>query len=249
MRNLNLSRLARASESSFFKKEQAQQALSIRESLTDAERALITKADGAKGMSPDVLSEISAHSTYSKAIKHAANDANYRKPTRMVARPLLPPVDISTLQQASKRQDEKLMRALGTGKMSLYSAKNAHVESRPLPGGAQYADGAVIGIASFSIASAIVASIGLAGIGALYFNPRIIQRWKESTIRLKERLDSKVGGFIRQQVTARMISSSAVSEETRQKASSFARAAVGLHPERQTTAEAASTTQPPNKSS
>lgn len=237
MRNLNLSRLAQASESSFFKKEQAQQALDIRSKLTDAERAslkvkplpssstLPSSAVVTESHSPDVLPEISAHSVYSRAIQQAANDLK-AQPERMTPRPLLPRVTAITVIE--NKPEPQIMRALGTGKLSLYNQQQQVPQSRPLPGGSQFADGAFMGLASLSIASAVVASVGLFGAVVLWNKPSIVESWKYRSIELRQRLDSQLGPFIRTNITARMSSGQAVSDETRQRAAQFARAAVGL---------------------
>lgn len=236
MRNLNLSRLARASESSFFKKEQAQQALDIRSKLTDAERAALKvkplpssssspSAIVTESHSPDVLPEISAHSVYSRAIQQAANDMK-AQPQRMTLRPLLPRVTAITVIE--NKREPKIMRALGTGKLSLYNQQQQLPTSRPLPGGSQFADGAFMGMASLSIASAVVASVGLFGAVILWNKPGIVESWKYRSIEFRQKLDRQLGPFIRTNITARMSSGRAVSDETRHKATQFARAAVGL---------------------
>lgn len=238
MRTLNLSRLARTSESQFFKNEQAQQAISLRKTLTDADIAS-TNANTVSATTTattDVLPEIYAHSTQREFIRHALRDS----PRTLAVRPKLNASSsagvatklsstlVSRAPDARSVVDASVLRALGSSRLSLYRKVAERTPSaRPLPGGDKYAEGAVVGLASFSIATAAVASIGIAGAIVLWNRPSIVDAWRRRSIALRVSLDRTVGHRIRQSVSPRIRDGHVISDNARHRASSFARSAIG----------------------
>lgn len=234
MRGLNLSRLARASESSFFKNEQTQQAINIRSKLSLTDLNKLKQNSLEHTVSPDILPEISAHSTYRDIIAKTASTSSTTA-DKIQKRPLFvrlanPPSHnaANVAPVTTTVLDGNMMQALGSRKLELVPRNSA--PQRPLPGGEKYGDGAVIGIASFSIASAVVAATGLLGGLVLWSRPGIIANWKDRSNQFKRRLENgTLGTFVKKNITPRVQQGSGVlSDETKQKATSFARAAVGV---------------------
>lgn len=245
MRTLNLSRLARVSESQFFKNEQAHQAISLRKTLTEADlqtskssnsHAATTTATASADS--DVLSEISAHSAHRQFIHHAFRDHPIRSVPQRPPISILPaageesavaPASTFTARSSTKGiADATILRALGSSRLSLYREVAQSTPARPLPGGAKYAEGAVVGLASFSIATALVASVGVAGAFILWQRPSIVETWRKRSIALHDSLDHTIGHRIRQSLSTRIHAGQVISHSTRERASSFAHAAVGI---------------------
>lgn len=252
MRTLNLSRLARASESSFFNKEQATQAQNIRKTLSPSEISAC-KPLPTKQHSPDVLPEIAAHSAYKTLVRKSLHDAPARHAqsrilTRLadsiaiknvspgISQPPLHSQPQPQLQHAAGIVDASVLRALGPARLSVYREVTAASQTGPdrsstvreLPGSSRYAEGAVLGIASLSTATAVVASVGFVGLFTLWYNPGIVDRWREGTIAFNGMLDRHVGRRMREAVDRRRAKGSLLSNDTRDKVSAFARSASGL---------------------
>lgn len=207
MRGLNLSRLAQASESSFFKNEQAVQTARIWKRLSDAERAAIklcvTESKG--DTSADILMEIAAHRTYRKLARNSPVEHKVHKVGAPVSR-LSGEHALSTNSTLSSfgtprstlGPDAQVLRALGPARLSVYEqVSRASRQTRALPGNEKYAQGATIGMMSFVIATSIVSSLGIMGGILLYRRPGIIENWRAKSIKLRERLDASVGGKLR----------------------------------------------------
>lgn len=203
MRGLNLSRLARgrASESSFFKEQQAQQASKLRASLSPADLAS-AKSQPSVAPSVDTLSEISAQRAYRELLKRPS-----APPATPPSRPLLSrlarltPASYEGLAQkcpnpAAAGPDPAVLRALGSAKLNLYASLPAQ-RAAPLPGGEHYADGAVLGMTSFSVATALVASVGLAGGLVVYLNPGVVDSMRAGSIRFGASIDNTLGVRLR----------------------------------------------------
>lgn len=257
MRGLNLSKLARASESSFFKNEQAAQAARLRERLAGNDAGLLLKnssqhsspsprgSAGADAASADVLMEIAAHGVYRK-LAQSAPKVNVIK---MGARPLSQSHDTvhgphSSLMMSNTKHsscavapDANILRALGPARLAVFEqvSRNAR-HMRALPGSDKYAEGAALGILSFGVATMIVASVGLAGGIVLCTKPGIIESWKTNTMHCRNRLDDLFGEQLRRFTTNMSEKSRQVlSDEQRDRASHFARTVVKPPPRVSTT--------------
>ena len=99
---------------------------------------------------------------------------------------------------------------------------------RALPGSNRYADGAVLGLASFSIASAVVASVGLVGGTYVYFNPSVVDRMRQRTSGFGQRMDSTLGERMRSFSQKMTGYGPLLTDETTQKAREFASQAIGF---------------------
>ncbi|CAN8075473.1 unnamed protein product [Agarophyton chilense] len=238
MRGLNLSRLAKASEGSFFKDQQASQAAKIRSSLSrhDINKLRSQKTD--PNPTVDKLASISAQSAYKQLVKNSAQHAPQRKSSSS----LLQRVQTSSAtyqlqisQSPTNSLDPTMMRALGSGKLNMLAdmKSNASSVSRPLPGSEKYAEGAVLGMASFSIATAMVASVGLVAGLVIYFNPSVIDSLRYRTRRFASAIDASVGQRIRDRVQIIKDNGPIVSEEKRGRVGKLMSGAVGLQPNQQ----------------
>lgn len=204
MRGLNLSRLAargRASEGSFFKEQQASQASKLRATLSPEELAS-AKSQPSSSPSVDTLSEISAQSAYRALLKRPPAPPVTPEPRPLLSR--LARLDPASYAGAARKQraatagaDPAVLRALGSAKLNLYSSLPAD-NAAPLPGSKRYADGAVLGITSFSVATAIVASVGAAGAVYVYFNPSVVDRMRDRSVRFRDKVDRSLGERMRE---------------------------------------------------
>lgn len=228
MRGLNLSRLARTSESSFFSKKQVAQASDLRSKLTAAELAKVNTHKSGKSPTVDVLPEIVAHAASMRIVQASAKQAPI---VSGQVRPLMARLAQSVeTGEVTIRKDPPILRALGPGRLAVYNefSKHNQTQARPLPGGDRYADGAMVGMASFSIATGIVASIGFAGGLVLYFNPRVVNMFRERSVLFREWLDERIGKHIRASVHRRWEEGSLLSSSKRDGVEKIARSSIGL---------------------
>lgn len=227
MRGLNLSALAnrgRAAEGLHSAKVQAEQAKALRKRLSDSELAALRSQGNDAAPTVDILGSISAQSALSRLAVEKARASDLR---------VVKAGDITaTLHRASAggtvmlRADPPVMRALGSNKYALYQKVSQEAQvARPLPGSEKYGDGAALGMASASVATAIVGSVGISGIGLLYFNPAIVDRMKMSAIQFREHLEGGIGERLRALASRMRRNDSLVSQETLAQARSFARKA------------------------
>lgn len=249
MRSLNLSRLARASEATFFKNEQAYQANNLRKSLanndipalestTPTRTPSVNLSSSNSEVSADILPEIAAHSTYRKLVRTASTEV----PVRQEPRPLLLRIastvrsgqQTTTSNTTSKHSgftDPNLLRVLGSSRFSLYQdamrMQQSTPAARPLPGSERYAEGSAIGLASLSIATAVVALIGTTGGVILWKHPSIVDSWRDRTVSLRHFLDRHFGEPLRNSLGQHIQNGNLLSEDTRGRATAFARGAIG----------------------
>ncbi|KAI0561835.1 hypothetical protein FGB62_71g220 [Gracilaria domingensis] len=233
MRGLNLSRLAKASEGSFFKDQQATQAAKIRSTLSKHDISKLRSEQTDAIPTVDKLASISAQSAYKQLVKDSAHHAPQRiSPSSS----LLHRVQTSSSaayqvqsSSSSKALDPTMMRALGSGKLNILAdMKNTATPPRPLPGSEKYAEGAILGMASFSIATAMVASVGLVGGLYFYFNPSVVDGIRYRTRRFARAVDSSVGERIRYRVQRIKDSGPIVSDEKRGRVGKLMSGAVGM---------------------
>lgn len=104
----------------------------------------------------------------------------------------------------------------------------------------------MLGMASFSIATSIVASVGLAGVLAVYFNPGIIDAVKARTRQFAHAMDASLGERIRKRVQTIKHDGPVLSDEKRKRVGRLLSGAVGIrqhdqpehtHPNRTDTAQ------------
>eukprot|EP00177_Eucheuma_denticulatum_P005191 GFKZ01009455.1.p1 GENE.GFKZ01009455.1~~GFKZ01009455.1.p1 ORF type:complete len:244 (-),score=40.67 GFKZ01009455.1:472-1203(-) len=202
MRGLNLSRLAargRASESTFFKSQQSDQAKKLRAALKPEEISALSSAHASSGKTPsvDILSEISAHSTYRNIIQNPSPLPTKAKPNFVLQRLADPNVTHSADVGITARipPDTEILRALGSSRLGML--QDLTPEGRPLPGAERYAQGAVLGIGAFGVATGIVASIGLLGFAYAYTHPSIIDVMRKKTLGFGNWMDQGVGTKLR----------------------------------------------------
>lgn len=241
MRNLNLSRLARASESAYFKDTQSTQASILRKKLTKPELDTLQQQHQNRISNPnptiDVLPEISAHRAYTPHTSRVVDSSTASTPSHIISR-----MQMNTktnLSSTTLKPDPPVLRALGSGRLQLYSSlqQSNSQQVHTLPGSAKYADGAVLGLASFSVATAIVASVGLAGVLLVYLRPQVITSMKESTQRFRDRMDRTVGKRMRERVEQVRNKGPLIADGHRQKATEFAHGAVGIRAEKEVSGE------------
>lgn len=239
MRGLNLSRIARTSESSFFKSEQATQAARLRERLADRDPSLLKLSSpsppcpdvaSSRAASVDVLMEIAAHGAYRRIAQNAPKLRVVKMggcvPREVSATTLSPSLATRSTRQSNMTPDANVLRALGPARLSVYEqiSRNAH-HVRALPGSDMYAEGATLGIMSFCVATMIVASVGFAGGIVLYTRPGIIESWRVNTVKSSAWLDGAIGERLRR--LSKIVSQKSqqvVTNEKRSFASAFARA-------------------------
>lgn len=75
--------------------------------------------------------------------------------------------------------------------------KDMKPEERPLPGSERYAQGAVLGIGAFGVATAIVGSIGMLGFAYVYTHPTVIDGMRKRTLGFGAWMDQGVGTKLR----------------------------------------------------
>lgn len=238
MRGLNLSRIARTSESSFFKNEQVTQAARLRERLADRDPSLLKisspsppcpDAANSRAASADVLMEIAAHGVYRRLAQNAPKPRVVKMggsvPRDISATTLLPPLATRGTRRSNVTPDANVLRALGPARLSVYEqiSKNAH-RVRALPGSDMYAEGVTLGMVSFCVATMIVASVGLVGGIVLYTRPGIIESWRVNTVKSSVWLDDAIGKRLRRlsEIVSQK-SHQVVTDEKRSHASAFAR--------------------------
>lgn len=99
---------------------------------------------------------------------------------------------------------------------------NVAVKARPLPGGDNYAEGVVLGVGAFGVATAIVGGVGVLGVGWMYMNPWVVDRMRARTLRLRGKLEDKIGGRLKA-LRRRMVERGPIlSDEAREKAGRIA---------------------------
>lgn len=209
MRGLNLSRLGRASEGKFFADRQAEQAAITRAKLTKEEvnavRSRAQDSSRKKVADVNVVAAIAGHSVYERlAVANARAAAEAEKTqagSSTLARRLNNPnsnnLATSKLQTrgvadgfASIGPDAGVMRAMGRNRMAVYHQLRDEAGGRPLPGSEVRAEGAVVGIQAFVVATALVGSVGMSGILYLYFTPRAVDSLRMKSVRFREQLES-----------------------------------------------------------
>lgn len=198
MRPLNLSALtqrARASQASFFIKEQASQTKQLQESLPISK----TSSKSSSTPSVDTLSEISAHSASLPLIRAALQSSPKRPPSRPKPSsrpPTTPP--IPTIR-ANAAVDPSFTRALGTGRLRMVPTSPTRVVT---PGGEKYAEGVVLGIGAFGVATMIVGGVGIAGAAWMWNDDRVVAGMRDMAIGMREDIDERVGERVRRFASA-----------------------------------------------
>jgi hypothetical protein len=208
MRGLNLSRLARSSEASYFSELQPAQAARLRKSLTPEQVAAARVSAAQAPPTVDTVASIAGQSAYRKLIEGQAAQASlpvthgYAKSLLMRLRDAKA-VDSLTPGKSARplsnppgfAPDPSLMRALGQNRLNLYQrlSKDAPLE-RPLPGSDTKAEAAVMGIQAFVVATAIVGTCGVASVLYIYMNPLVVDRMRNGTVRLRYNIESGVIG-------------------------------------------------------
>ncbi|PXF49546.1 hypothetical protein BWQ96_00616 [Gracilariopsis chorda] len=234
MRGLNLSRLARASEGSFFKDQQSLQAANIRTSLSKTEIQTLRSTRNKPLPTVDTLSSISAQSAYSQLVKQSHKHAPLRvSSSSQLARRVQRSQSTAFAAHhpaAANTLDPSVMRVLGSGKLNVLAdiSTATPTPQRPLPGSEKYGEGAMLGMASLSIATSIVASVGLAAVLAVYFNPAIIDAIKARTTQFAVAMDASVGERIRQRVQRIKQDGPVLSDEKRQRVRKLMSGALGF---------------------
>jgi hypothetical protein len=207
MRGLNLARLARSSEASYFSDLQPAQAARLRKSLTPEQIAAAREAAPQAEPTVDTVASIAGHSAYRKLI--ASDSTRAALPVRhgyegsLLYRLRDPKdVDAATLHKSNLQltgtpgyaPDGKVMRALGQNRLNLYQRlRDDATPMRPLPGSEVKAEGAVVGIQAFIVATAIVGTAGFASMLYVHLNPWVIDRLRNGTVRFRHNIES---GFI-----------------------------------------------------
>lgn len=233
MRGLNLSRLVKSSEGSFFKDQQTYQAANIRKALSKQEIEALKNQQPKPSPTVDTLSSISAQSAYRQLVKTSPYNVS-KKPsssTNLVHRSqnsdatsLLLPKSAS-----SGALDPSIMRTLGSGKLNMMqNMKQTSPPHRPLPGSDKYADGAALGTASVSIATSIVASVGLAGVLVVYLKPGVIDLLRERTKQFSSAIDATLGERIRKRVKHIQDAGPVISQQKRERVGQLLSGAFGL---------------------
>jgi hypothetical protein len=207
MRGLNLSRLARSSEASYFSELQPEQAARLRKSLTPQQVAAARASAAQAPPTVDTVASIAGQSAYRRLIEDKAAQApvpvthGYAK--SMLMRIRAPKaVDSVTVGQSTLQvsnppgyaPDPSVLRALGQNRLNLYQQlrKNAP-PVKPLPGSDAKAEGAFMGVQAFAVATAIVGTCGMASVLYIYMNPWVVDRMRSRTVRLRHSIES---GFI-----------------------------------------------------
>lgn len=234
MRGLNLSRLAargRASEGSFFKDQQQQQASKLRASLSPADIAS-AKSAPTPPPSVDTLAEISGHSAYRTLLKQPRAPPKAQKP-----RPLFSRLGSAAAaferkpRPAPKVADPHVLRALGSSRLNIYSSLPQQT-AVPLPGAERYADGAVLGMTSFGVATSFVAAVGLAGGLYVYFSPTAVQTMRERSVAFGAAVDANLGPGLRRFRERVQSRGAVISEDTDTRARKIAASVVKMPPQR-----------------
>lgn len=248
MRGLNLSRLGRASEGKFFADRQAEQAALARAGLSKEQLAAL-RSRSEKSSSPgskssvDVVAAIAGHSVYERlalANARAVMETECSRPVTSTLSARLNDPDPSNLAAsrlharrgaagvASVQPDAEVMRAMGRNRFALYrDVRNHHEAARPLPGAQARGEGAVVGAQAFIISTALVSSIGMAGIIYLYTTPSAVDGMRASSVRFRERLEAgPVGQRLRKTAASYQGDGGILSHEAQEKARSFAKQAV-----------------------
>lgn len=235
---LNLTRLARSSEGKHFKEVQALQTSELRGKLSKEELAVAAeKAGRAAASAPtvDTVATIAGHSAYSK-LAAASHDAVTKAPEPFLLRRLQNPsqshLASSQLQagNVSVGPDPAVLRVLSQNRMAILARAQAEIRpARPLPGSETKAAGAVLGMQAFISATAAVASVGLAGVLYLYFNPKTVESMKHRSIRFRDGIENgTIGIYLRQIADGFRKGGGLLSNEASSKASIFARKATGV---------------------
>ncbi len=226
MRGINLSALTargRAAEAMHSAREQAAQAAKLRKRISEIElKSLQSKKGSKEPQTVDVLGSISGQSALARLAVMRASE-----PSIPVVSESRFPQTLERLAQSStgnaRPVEVEMNRALGANKFGLYQkVASSTPKVRALPGTERYADGAAVGVASLSVATSIVASVGLAIGAAFYFNPELIHRLRGSTIRVRERLETGVGERMRIFSEDMRRDDGFMSEETKKRANEFA---------------------------
>lgn len=233
MKALNLSALAargRAAEAAHSAKEQAVQAAALRKQLTESELQALKKASQLapqNAQTVDVLGSISAQSALARLAV-----AQARAPKIPVVTEGGVPRTLELARGAGAvgaNAGPAFTRAFGSNKYALYqSVMERAPRARPLPGAGRYTDGAGIGAASFSVATAIVGGVGLAVGAFLYVNPGAIESMRTGTMRFREGLEAGAFGNALRTLGERMRREDAlISQDSLQRASEFAKSIAG----------------------
>jgi hypothetical protein len=236
MRGLNLSRLARSSEASYFSELQPEQAARLRKSLTPQQVAAARASAAQAPPTVDTVASIAGQSAYRRLIEDKAAQApvpvthGYAK--SMLMRIRAPKaVDSVTVGQSTLQvsnppgyaPDPSVLRALGQNRLNLYQQlrKNAP-PVKPLPGSDAKAEGAFMGVQAFAVATAIVGTCGMASVLYIYMNPWVVDRMRSRTVRLRHSIESgfsenmrRDGGLVSTQTvdSARQLASKIVKKD------------------------------------
>jgi hypothetical protein len=238
MRGLNLSRLARSSEASHFAELQQAQARDLRRKLpADALVAARVKAAAAARPTVDVDSAVAAHSAYARVIADAPVVASVA-PVLLPLLSRLPTVDASTIHvvrpgatRESLAPDSQVVKVIGQGRMAMYKhileQNSQSAAARALPGIEVKAEGAMVAAQAFVVATALVGSVGIAGLLYLYFADGVIDRLRDRTVAFRDRVEEGFLGRNLKSLSARMHDSGGIiSPESAAAARQFARKAV-----------------------
>lgn len=123
------------------------------------------------------------------------------------------------------------MRALGQSRYSVAAEhmKQMKKDSIDIKGDNNMGDGVILGAGAFGIASGIVASVGIAGLGYLYLHQEVIDVFRDRSIRLRGTLDNVFGKRLRKFSDGMKERGSLVSKETAESARGIARSSIGIH--------------------
>lgn len=248
MRGLNLSRLGRASEGKFFADRQAEQAAKARVSLSQEQLVVLRSrskeeaSTRAKSSEVDVVASIAGHSVYEQltvANARALVEAEKVHPLSSTLSRRLDNLDPSNIvasrlqlrgnaDSVSMQPDAAVMRLMGQSRLALYSEAKRHQASvRPLPGSEARGEGALVGAQAFILSTALVGTVGMAGILYLYVTPSAVDGLRVRSVRFRERVEAgPVGQMLRKTAGSYRKDGGILSQEVQEKARTFAKKAV-----------------------
>lgn len=238
MRNLNLSRLARASEGAYFSGLQSQQAARIRRTLSPEELETASAVpENPDSVTIDTVASIAAQSAY-RRIACAGQPVNLPRsnaPGEYLANRLRHTTD-ATLRASSLQlpsgsgfsvaPDASVMRALGHGRLNLYhdlqtAARRKHMQTSHVPN--VYGEGAALGMKAFAVATTILSGIGISGLLYLYFHPQVIDTLRSRTIGFRGKIEQgRFGDTVRNIASAFRREGSVLSPEAAKSAKDLA---------------------------
>lgn len=242
MRGLNLTRLARSSEGRHFKDVQAQQTSKLRKNLSKEQLADAgaKAAKAAAAPTVDTVVSIAGHSAYSR-LAAAEVDAPAKVTESVLFRRLRNPDPVhlkSSQLQAGEilsGPDPSVVKVLSQNRMAILARAQSNMRTaRALPGSEKKAEGAVLGLQAFVTATAVVGSIGIAGVLYLYLNPSAVDNMKRRSVQFRERVEGgSVGAQLRKTADGLRKDGGLLSTESSTKAGIFARKVVGVKPLRE----------------